>query len=315
MSTAALRRFVREGHALHGVQLVTAIAAAAGASAALQLPEGVWAVMSALIVTRANPDATLSAGWQRAAATLVGALVGLGGLSGSAWLPSGAQHGAALALVGLLAFATADRPSLRSAPITALIVVTAASRPGVSVLGVAVLRTLEIGVGVLAAMAVAWLAHRLNVTARPTAVVSGLLRQLAVQLHEATSKDDSSRADAERRGAAIRATVRRLGEMVHGTRQSGPQTLLRLAMRLAQDASLLGRLLEAAPVEQRAAAAATSAAAADALEATAARLAGDATSPAERLRTLAQTSGARWQADAVELLRSDLTKLLHVAAR
>lgn len=311
MIAAHLRRFVREGHARHGLQLVAAVVAAFAASAVLRLPEGAWAVMSALIVTRANADATMAAGWQRVAATIAGSLCGLAG----AWLFAGADARAWLALlpVALLAFATADRPGLRSAPIAALIVLSAAGRAGASPVAVAALRTLEIAVGAAAGIGVAWAAHRLSVSARPVAAVAALLRQLAAQVGPAAEASPAP-GEREARALAVRATLRRIGEMVQGSRQEGPRALLGLGMRLAQDAGWLARVLEAAPADSRAAAAAAARAVAAALQATAARLEGGASSPAEAIAALSPQASPAWRADAVLLLQDDLRRLLHVSA-
>lgn len=312
MNPSGFARFFREGHALHGVQIVVALVAAYAVSAALGLHENWWAALSALIVIRGNADATLSAGWQRMAATMIGSLCGLGGtwLVHHAPLPAG---GAALtlAVVSLLAFATADRPGLRSAPIAALIVMSAVALPGVSPFGVALMRTVEIVIGAATAMAVVWLAHKFSVNSRPLAVVSGLLRELAAQVVQAGDDGAEARSGREARGAAVRASVRRLGEMVAGSRDPNQRALLGLAMRLAQDAALLARQLEAAGADTRTRAAETARAAAAALEAAAARLDGAGDSPAAALGALARQAG--WPADAVQLLREDLGKLLHVA--
>ena len=310
-----LRRFFKEGHALQGLQMMLAVAIAYGLSAALGLHESWWAVMSALIVMRANPDATLAAGWQRLGATVAGSVCGLMAVGVVHVLnvsASTSELGAVVALVvvALLAFATAARAGLRGAPIAALIVISG-SLAHVSPLAVAAMRTAQVVLGAAVAMVVAWLFHRFAMAPRPLVVVASLLRQLAEQF-TAPRAEPASPTEREARSAAVRATVRRLGEMVHGSNQTQHRQLLGLAMRLAQDAALLLRLLEAAPEDAKALMADVAGKTAKALEVVAARLDGGDASPAESLDALRQQAGGMGQADAVLLLQDDLRKLLRI---
>ncbi len=305
----ASRRFFREGHVWHGLQLVGSIALAYAATLALSLPEGQWAVMSALIVGRSDAGATLGAGWQRLGATIFGALVGV---AGAALMQVQLAPPAlvTLALVAALAMATADRIGWRSASIAALIVMGAAGRPGVSALAVAALRTLEVGLGACAAMAMAWLANHLSTTTRPIAVVVELLGQLAKQVEDAVNADAVTRLA---RSAEVRATQRRLGEMVHGTQDTNRRRLLLLAMRLAQDTGWMARQLSEPAglgVSQASSAAASVSAA---LRAVAAHLDASEGDPSAALAGLNALIGSSWRADAVQVLQADLRKLAQVA--
>jgi len=303
------RRFADEGHLWHGLQLALSLVLAHAAARLTGLPEAHWAAMSALIVSRADASATLQVGGTRLLATLVGALAGLGGAALAHLQPSLGREAVGLAVVALLAAGTADRLGWRTAPITALIVLGTSAHAGASPLVAAALRTANIAIGAAVAMAMAWLSYRLAVGARPMTVVAALLRELARQIEAAPSGDTDAR---EARSRASRATLRRLGEMLHGTRDEPRRKLLGLALHLGQDAAWLARQLaspDAAP-----AASPLAAEAAAALQAAAARLEGDGPSPAAQLAALASHAGPAWQADSVLLLKEDLAKLLRLAA-
>ena len=304
------RRLIREGHAWHGLQLAASTVIAYAVAKGLGLPEGWWAAISALIVGRADASATLNAGWQRLAATLSGAVVGVGGVALMQ------AHGAAsefitLGLVAALAFVTADRTGWRGASIAALIVMTAADPPGTQVLAVAGLRTAAVGIGACAAMLTAWLAHRLAITTRPVSVVSGLLRQLADQIEAAIDANQEMRIA---HGAAVRATQRRLGEMVHGTRDTRRRMLFLLTLRLAQDVGWLARQVSESSGHREAAARAVAMDAASGLRAVAAQIDDAVGDSRAALASLNRHLGAAWQADAVQALQSDLDKLVQLSA-
>ncbi|RYF44300.1 MAG: hypothetical protein EOO27_43735, partial [Comamonadaceae bacterium] len=64
----------------HGMQMALAVLLAYATSIALRLPEGFWAVMSALIVMRPSAGGTMGAGWDRVRGTAVGTAAGLFGV-------------------------------------------------------------------------------------------------------------------------------------------------------------------------------------------------------------------------------------------
>lgn len=145
------------GFALHhGLQLAAAIVAAYGLSRALHLPEAYWAVISVLIVSRPDAAATARLGWERVRATMLGAAAGVA----TAWAePRVALGGGLLALLPVTAFAFASgwASGWRTAAIAALIVADGGSLAGHSAVRVALLRTLEIAVGVASGLAAAWI--------------------------------------------------------------------------------------------------------------------------------------------------------------
>jgi hypothetical protein len=255
----------------YGVQLAAAVVVAYLASSLLGLPENFWAVMSALIIVRRNSDLTLGAGWDRARGTVVGTLVGLAGVGlrhiGAPAVPT------TLGIVALLAFASALLPILRSAPITALIVVGSGSMAGHSSLQVAGLRVAEIGIGVVAGLAMSMLLSSSRAAHRFDVACAAVLRRIGRELDLGFEPGQPLPADKEARVVAGREELRRLsllaasadrelrwsarstpgGALAAGTspvarrRPERCRHIARLVTRIAQDAALPGRLFEALP--------------------------------------------------------------------
>lgn len=235
-----------------GVQLAGAVALAWGVSVALRLPESFWSVMSVLIVMRPSAGSTLDAGWDRVRGTAAGALCGLAGV----YLQ---HHGvnalaATLSIVVLLAFASTAAPGLRSAPVAALIILSAGGIPGHSALQVAMLRMAQIGIGVGVALAVATFMSEYHAGARFDEGCAALLRGIAKRM-AATQRP--AEAEVERVHAATRASLGRLALLAgsadlearwwrRGTAAEGARTYrnkARLAARIFQDAVVLDRVL------------------------------------------------------------------------
>jgi len=246
-----------------GAQLAAAVAIAWGLSKALGLPESFWAVMSVLIVMRPSAGSTLEASWDRMSGTFAGALVGLAAV----WL---IHHGlpaaaGALAVVLLLSFVGAAVPGLRSAPIAALIILSAGSLPGHSALQVALLRLLQIGIGVGVALAMALLSAEYRAGARFDAGCAALLRGMAKRLmglaaraesagtsHEA-AEAPGTQGDGERARASLaRLTVLAGGadlesrwpwrrRAANGTPQDAHRRRARTMGRVTQDVVVLDR--------------------------------------------------------------------------
>ncbi len=238
----------------YGARLAAAVLLAFAASALLRLPEGFWAVMSALIVVRPDTGSTLSAGWDRVRGALLGTALGLAGTL-LRHVDAGAQI-APLVLVTLLAFAAGLSPALRSAPISALIVVTSGSIPGHSAGQVALLRALEIGIGVAAAMLVSLLDLRSRATLRFRAAAALQLRSLAEALVAESAPADRDAADRDAADTERRAALRQLAVLADSAdresrlfaRKRGKvdtdrhRKSARLLARTASDCALFARL-------------------------------------------------------------------------
>ncbi|MFL1876088.1 FUSC family protein, partial [Hansschlegelia beijingensis] len=106
------------------IKVATASVAAFVITTLLQLPQGYWSVITALIVVQASLGGTVAAAQERAVGTVVGSVVG----GVAAFLHPHSLVGTSVTLtvtVAALAFAAAGRPMLRIAPITAAILLVA----------------------------------------------------------------------------------------------------------------------------------------------------------------------------------------------
>jgi len=262
----------RGADARHGLQLAAAVALSYLVSAGFGLPEGFWAVMSALIVTRPDTGATLGAGWDRVRGTVLGTACGLLGV----WLRDAGlgAPAATLAIVALLAFASAGAPLLRSAPITALIVLSSSGIAQHSALQVAGLRVAEIGIGVVVGLAISVALPGARAARRFDAACADVLQQIAAQLRQALGERPRSAAEKDAASASMRAALRQLVQLGDSAgrearfrfagwrghtaaaaveQRPSPARVARLVMRSSQDAALLARLFEsqaATPDEQ-----------------------------------------------------------------
>jgi uncharacterized membrane protein YccC len=131
-------------------RLLAAFALAGGSAAVLGVPEGYWAIITAVVVMQPDLSHTLAAGRNRVAATLIGAAVGLA-------LIAARQQGLAeipLFIAGLipLAVVTAIWPNLRLACTTLVVVflIPAQGDPYIRPL----LRVADILLGVVACLVV-----------------------------------------------------------------------------------------------------------------------------------------------------------------
>ena len=258
---------LRGPDARHGLQLGAAVVIAYLASAACGLPEGFWAVMSALIVTRPDAGATLGAGWDRVRGTVLGTACGLLGV---ALRHTGLGAPAAtLAIVALLAFASAGAPILRSAPITALIVLSSGGMAGHSALQVAGLRVAEIAIGVAVGLTISVALPGARAAARFDADCAALLRQIAAQLRRSIGGAPRSADEKDAASTALRAALRELALRADSAGREArlpwrrraavgadatplpPRRIAQLVMRTSQDAALLGRVFDSQPVAQQ----------------------------------------------------------------
>jgi len=241
----------------YGLQLATAVVIAYLIPWALDLPEGFWAVMSALIVMRSRAGSTMGEGWGRFKGTLAGTLGGLFGV----WLHTrGMQPAAAtLATIAGMAFIAGIFPVLRSAPITALIVLSSGAIAGQSVWLVAGLRIVEIVIGIGAGMAVMLLTPGSRSAAHFERDMLALLMDIGEQTRQALCGSVASADDKEEAARQMRLRLRRLSllgasaDTEHGfsvEQKNGAPKYRRcahLVSCIAQDAALFGRLCESAP--------------------------------------------------------------------
>ncbi|MFH0134658.1 aromatic acid exporter family protein [Variovorax sp. VaC1] len=251
--------FWRHGRWRPGVQLAIAVAVAWLVSMALHLPESFWAVMSVLIVMRPSAGSTLDAGWDRVRGTAIGALCGIAGVylqhHGAPVLPT------TLGVVILLAFASAAAPGLRSAPVAALIILSAGGIPGHSALQVALLRMVQIGIGVGVALAISTVASEYHAGPRFDEGCAALLHGIARRTAALAGAARPAEAETERANAAIRAALVRLTILAGSAdlearwwrraatagESRAYRNKARLAARIFQDAVVLDRLFRRVP--------------------------------------------------------------------
>ncbi|PZR30771.1 FUSC family protein, partial [Caulobacter segnis] len=135
----------------HAIRVSAAVGAAYAIATLLRLPQGYWAVFTAVIVVQASLGATITASIERFLGTVVGALAGaVAAYLHSRWSEFG---GLILCLtVALLAFVVSIRPSLKAAPVTAVIMLIGTTTH-MDPLIAASLRVAEITVGSLVGVA------------------------------------------------------------------------------------------------------------------------------------------------------------------
>jgi len=306
----------------HALQLGTAVLLAFGLSALLRLPEGFWAVMSALIVLRPTVGSTLGAGWDRVRGTAAGTLIGLAGV----WLhhlPGFGGSTTSLAIVALLAATGALLPALRSAPITALIVLGSSGIGDHSALQVAALRAIEIGIGVATGALLSLTSLWQSTARRFDAACAGVLRQMAAQLRSAQNATPPER---EATNEALRTALRALAIQAVGAAREArliarvrrrpltadPVRRARIAARTLHDVTLFTRV----PARQPEGAAvpdarALGAALAQALETAAEHLDAQRELPPEALRAMVRSAaeaapGVPWVQPLARLVAEDL---------
>lgn len=248
-----------------GVQLSVAVAIAYFVSMAFGLPEGLWAVMSALIVVRARTGSTVNEGWARMKGTILGVLCGLLGV----WLHDLGFGITAITLgtVALLAFVGGLSSNLRSAPIAALIVLAGGAIAGHSVWQVAGLRIAEIVIGISAGTVVSLMTLSFRSASRFEQSVASLLKEMSAQTrqslnvagaagpgHRAASQKIKARlgrlallaqsAETERRFLFLRTDVRSTNAATYARRA-------RLLALISEDWELLGRIFALLPQRQK----------------------------------------------------------------
>jgi len=302
--------------------LVCAVAAYA-ATIALHLPEGLWAVLTALIVSRPYKGGTLQAGADRLVGTAGGAAAGMLAAFGKLWqVPFGLLMLAALIPALLL---VAWKEGYRTAPIAAIIVL-AAGASGNSPMGAALLRLAEIGIGGLAAAAVSWLLLPRSSLQHGAALGASLLGEIATTMRRSVALQADTN-ETEKTRERMRRIVGGLQQAGRAGRWDGQgrdgSLLARQMTRIYADALYADRLIARAaaaknPCVEEAWFPGLVENVAQAADAAAARLARrplpeaspgtSATSRAKRDSTSISTTIAARQADAIEFA---LRMLLH----
>jgi uncharacterized membrane protein YccC len=127
------------------VQTTVAACLAYAAADLLDLPQGFWAVMTAILVTQANVGASLGLAVDRLLGSLLGVLVG-GGVAILLADSHALRYAGLAATILVLAFFSARRPALRIACVTAAIVILGDPRLGTPIQS-AGYRMIEVTIG------------------------------------------------------------------------------------------------------------------------------------------------------------------------
>ena len=247
----AWRRLSRHRpEAIQALRMTTSSLAAFVLATALGLPQGFWAVITALIVTQANVGGSLKAAFDRFVGSVCGAIYG-GAVAFAVPHGHGLARAAALVLaVAPLSVLAARSAGFRVAPITAIIVLLGAAGATLGPLGFAVDRILEVGLG----CAVGLLASVLVAPARASRslvdTAARVTRQLARQLELLASTEGAAAGEmgslvtATRKGLAQLETLLGEAERERKSRLAqgpDPAPLLRTLLRLRHDVVMLRR--------------------------------------------------------------------------
>jgi uncharacterized membrane protein YccC len=250
--------------ARQALRVVVAAFAAVGVTRLFKLPQGYWAVITAIIVMQASVGASLRTALDRFAGSLLGAAAGVA----MAWvLPIHEPWALYLALfmsVGPTAWYAASRPRYRLAPITAAIVLLTATSVRQQTMTLAFQRVAESLIGNVLGVGVALLvlpARAHTVVAQVAArVVGGVAELLDLYLGDAPVGDDQrvSVLQAQMRAnvAALEVATdeARLEVKSRLTDEPDAEPLARAVRRLHNDVLMVGRAAaQAAPLPHLAA--------------------------------------------------------------
>lgn len=235
----------------HAARMTIAAILAFVTAWAFALPEGYWAVISAVVVMQSSFGGTLAASLDRLMATLVGAAVGAACvyLRGRAFL----HEVLVLTLaVGPTALLAALRPSFRVAPITAVIVLVGAS-PGAGLM-TAFHRVAEIAlgcvIGALTAQMVLPDRARVAIKMGAANALEELGKVAAAHLTGAdAARVDTLNASVRRHLSTVATAATEDARERALSLRTGPSAapLLRTLRRVRSDVAFLGRALASEP--------------------------------------------------------------------
>lgn len=247
---AFFRRHVAEMR--HALRVVIAVVLAFAVVKLFGLPQGWWAVITALLVVQTSVGGSLKAALDRLWGTLAGAVYGA--LVAIA-IPHAGDIGLALAIalaILPLAFLAAVNAVFRVAPVTALIVMLPIYGPASDPLISAVDRVLEIIIGNIVALAVTlvFLPTRAHGQLREAAAcVAGLNADLMERLVEGLTRDQG-RQSVPPLQAKIRAAIKQAETAAEEAARErrmrvsddpDPEPVVRTLYRLRHDLVIVGR--------------------------------------------------------------------------
>ncbi|MFH6781038.1 MULTISPECIES: FUSC family protein [Methylobacterium] len=241
-----------------GLRMTAASLATFVLAEALRLPQGYWAVITALIVTQGSVGGSLKAAFDRFLGSVLGACYG-GAVAFAIPHHGGASTFAALFVaVAPLTFAATVSAGFRIAPITAIIVLLSTTGSTLGPIAFALDRIFEIGLGCVVGLAVSLGLVPARASRAVTQQAAGLARLLAGQLEALARLDAEETPEAKALPPAVRRSLSRLetvaGEAARERRSRlsaapDPDPLLRTLMRLRHDLVLLRRAVAEADAD------------------------------------------------------------------
>ena len=253
LSRAALAKAAsRKTELRHAIRVSAAVVAAYALATLLRLPQGYWAVFTAVIIVQSSLGATITASIERLMGTAVGAVVGAGAAMLHARFPE--AGGPILAITAaLLAFLAAVRPAFKVAPVTAVIMLIGTTTH-MDPLVAAFLRVAEITVGSVVGIAATLLIFPARAHAsvvenvdRVAGLLADLLEHYARKLRGGETEldarahyDDTLKALAKLQTAMAEAERENASKLSdHSVTDALPRTL----WRLRNDCAQIGRAL------------------------------------------------------------------------
>jgi uncharacterized membrane protein YccC len=218
-----------------------------------ELPQGYWAVITAVVVMQASVGGSLKAAVERFTGTLAGAVYG--GIV-AALLPHGSTLSLGVTIVLALfplALLAAIKPAFRVAPITSLIMLLPPTGQAIGPLASVIDRVLEITLGNIVGVVVSLFvlparAHTL-MTEAAAKVVSLNAELVSVFIDELTA-DPTGRAALQKLHPQIRSALKKAEAAAeeaarerksHLTEAPDPEPLVRTLYRVRHDLVMIGR--------------------------------------------------------------------------
>lgn len=238
----------------HSVRVVIACLAAFAVSYLLHLPQGYWAVLTAILVIQSNVGGSLKFAFERLVGTFGGAVYGA---VIATLVPHDNPAMMALTLaIGVMppALLAAVNPSFRIAPVTVIIVLFSATVAGheIGVFQYAFDRVVEIGIGSIIGLLVSLIFLPARAHTQATIFTSKALNQMEILLPLLLSglSAPSDRTAIMAQHDKIRRTLAKLDTIAEEARRernshlvmgTDPEPLLRTLRRMRHDLAMLSR--------------------------------------------------------------------------
>lgn len=220
---------------------------------ALDLPQGYWAAITAVVIMQASVGGSLKAAVERFLGTLAGAVYG-GAIA--AFIPHDSPLGTAVAMILSLfplALLAAVKPSFRVAPVTSLIMLLPPTGQAIGPLAAAFDRVAEITLGNIVGVIVSLFvlpARAHTLMAEAAAKVVALNADLISVLIGELTADPKGRSELQTLHPQIRAALKKAEAAAdeaarerrsHLTDAVDPEPLIRTLYRVRHDLVMIGR--------------------------------------------------------------------------